>query len=305
VHDKQVRRRRAVLALLVAVSLILLTAYFGESPSSPLHSVQRGIVEVLSPIQQGASKVLSPFRDVANWFSNTLNAKSENTQLRRENETLRSELAQYQQRAINYPQLAAEVKLYNGPTSISSYEPVTADVITRSATVWYQTINVDKGTDDGVHVNDPVVGDGALVGKVTLADSSVSIVTLITDPTFAAAAEVQLQGSGEETGVLRPDTGNPNELVLQDLPKPTGNQQVPLYGEQVVTAGFDDPSDPELRDLYPAALPIGTVSNANIDDLDNNGQIEISPDANLRDLSFVQILTAPKAGTDRAEVGAP
>ena len=50
-HDKQVRRRRAVLALLVVVSLILLTAYFGESPSSPLHSVQRGIVEVLSPIQ--------------------------------------------------------------------------------------------------------------------------------------------------------------------------------------------------------------------------------------------------------------
>ena len=41
-HDKQVRRRRAVLALLVGISLILLTAYFGESPNSPLHNVQRG-----------------------------------------------------------------------------------------------------------------------------------------------------------------------------------------------------------------------------------------------------------------------
>ena len=81
VHDKQVRRRRAVLALLVAVSLILLTAYFGESPSSPLHNVQRGIVEVLSPIQQGASKVLSPVQDVAGWFSDTLNAKSQVDQL--------------------------------------------------------------------------------------------------------------------------------------------------------------------------------------------------------------------------------
>ena len=64
-HDKQVRRRRAVLGLLVVVSLILLTAYFGESPGSPLHSIQRGIVAVLSPVQEGASKVLSPFRDVA------------------------------------------------------------------------------------------------------------------------------------------------------------------------------------------------------------------------------------------------
>ena len=45
-------------ALLVVISLILLTAYFGESPSSPLHSVQRGIVAgaLADPVgrQQGA-----------------------------------------------------------------------------------------------------------------------------------------------------------------------------------------------------------------------------------------------------------
>ena len=88
VHDKQVRRRRAVLALLVGASLILLTAYFGESESSPLHTVQRGIVAVLSPIQEGASKVLSPVRDVANWVSDTLNAKSEISAARAENARL-------------------------------------------------------------------------------------------------------------------------------------------------------------------------------------------------------------------------
>ena len=70
-----------MLALLVVVSLILLTAYFGESPSSPLHSVQRGIVEVLSPIQEGASKALKPVRDVAGWFSDTFHAKSQRDQL--------------------------------------------------------------------------------------------------------------------------------------------------------------------------------------------------------------------------------
>jgi len=291
-----------VLALLVAVSLILLTAYFGESPSSPLHSVQRGIVEVLSPIQEGASKVLSPFRDVANWVSDTLNAKSEVKELRRENEKLESELAQANQRDIDYPQLESEVKLYQGPTSISAYQPVTADLIARSPTVWYARMTVDKGSDDGVHLNDPVVGDGALVGKVSVVDPTVSIVTLITDPTFAAAAEVQLGNQAGETGVLRPDTGNPNELVLQGLPKPSGSQPAPLSGDQVVTAGFDDPSDPQLRSLYPAGLPIGQVSDANINNLINNGAIEVSPGADLRDLAFVQILTATQAGTERAQV---
>jgi rod shape-determining protein MreC len=291
-----------VLALLVVVSLILLTAYFGESPSSPLHSVQRGIVEVLSPVQEGASKVLSPFRDVANWFSDTLNAKSKVKQLEHENQALESKLAQAQQRDIDYPQLAAEVKLYQGPDSIAAYRPVTANVIGGSPTVWYRTITVDKGSDDGVHVNDPVTGDGALVGKVSVVDSTVSIVTLITDPTFAVVAEVQEQGQAGVTGVLRPDTGNPNELVLQNLPKPTGSQPDPTYGELVVTAGFDDPSDPQLHSHYPRGLPIGTVSNANINTLLNNGQIEVSPRAALRDLSFVEILTSTQAGAERAQV---
>ena len=80
-HSKQVRRRRAVLALLVGVSLILLTAYFGESTSSPLHTLQRGIVEVLSPVQEGASKALKPVRDIAGWFSDTFHAKAQRDQL--------------------------------------------------------------------------------------------------------------------------------------------------------------------------------------------------------------------------------
>src|SRR5205807_9080850 len=96
-HDKQVRRRRAVLALLVVISLILLTAYFGESPSSPLHSVQRGIVQVLSPIQEGASKALKPVRDVAGWFSSTFHAKSQNDQLRKQVAQLRARNAKVQQ----------------------------------------------------------------------------------------------------------------------------------------------------------------------------------------------------------------
>src|SRR5207302_11247937 len=125
------RRRRLVLALLVGVSLILLTAYFGESPSSPLHTVQRGIVQILSPIQSGASRALKPVRDIAGWFSDTLDAKSQRDQLRKEVQTLRTELAQAQQKAINDAQLTQQVGLDNS-IGISAYKPVGAHVITRN-----------------------------------------------------------------------------------------------------------------------------------------------------------------------------
>ena len=48
-----------MLVLLVVLSIILLTAYFGESSGGGLHSVQRGFMTVVSPIQDGANAVLT------------------------------------------------------------------------------------------------------------------------------------------------------------------------------------------------------------------------------------------------------
>ena len=170
----------------------------------------------------------------------------------------------------------------------------------RDPSLWYQTITVDKGSDDGVALNDPVTGDGALVGKVTTVDATVSVVTLITDHTFAVTAEV-LDGSGD-TGVLVPAVGTPGQMLLQDLPP-----HAPIQGlQRVVTAGFKDPSNPALTSLYPPGLPIGYVSNANQTDLQsnllNNQQVQVQPTADIRHLSAVQILTRPHAGTARAQV---
>jgi rod shape-determining protein MreC len=296
VHDKQVRRRRAVLVLLVGISLILLTAYFGESPSSPLHSVQRGIVQVISPVQQGASTVLSPVKDVAGWFSDTINAKSRADRLQTEVNQLTAKLDYYEQRASLTSQLESQVKL-DQTNSISSYQPVAADVIARDPTLWYQTITIDRGSDDGVRVNDPVTGDGALVGKVTTADATVSIVTLITDHTFGVAAEVL---PGGDSGVLVPAVGNPNQMLLQNLPVRASIQS----GQQVVTAGFKDPSNPALVSLYPPGIPIGQVANFNQDELLTNQQVPVSPQANLRHLSVVQVLTRPHNNAVRAQVPA-
>ncbi len=292
-HDKQVRRRRAVLALLVVVSLILLTAYFGESVNSPLHSVQRGIVEVLSPIQEGASKALKPVRDIAGWFSDTFHAKSQRDQLRKEVQTLRVELAQAQAKAINDAQLTKEVGLDNS-IGVSAYQPVAAHVISRDPILWYATIEVDKGADDGVHVNDPVIGDGALVGRVSTVGPTFAIVTLITDHSSAVTAQVQDQYG--DTGVLVPAVGNPYQLLLQYLPR-----HAPIsVGQQVVTAGWKSGG---LDSLFPPGIPIGQVSNASQNDLINNGQVQVDPAADLRHVDPVQILTRPHPGSQRAQVG--
>ena len=281
-----------MLALLVVVSLILLTAYFGESPQSPLHNVQRGIVQVFSPVQAGASKVLSPVRDVANWVSDTLKAKSNVDKLRRQNKQLIAQLATLKTEQQQNAQLTAEVGL-DQTIGVRNYHPVGANVIGRDPTLWYQQVEVDAGSAAGVSLNDPVLADGALVGDVTTVDASVSVVTLITDHAYAVAAQVTNR-SGDQ-GILAPSVGNPNQLLLQDLP---GRAKI-AAGDQVVTAGFKAGS---LTSLYPPGLPIGTVSNANPNQLYNNNQVQVAPTADLRHFSSVQILTRPHAANVRAQV---
>src|SRR5262249_2310662 len=157
VHSKQVRRRRAVVAALVAISLVLLTAYFGESASSPLHTLQRGIVEVFSPVEEGASKALAPVRDVAGFFSDTFKAKSQVGKLRQEVQYYRAQAARYRSAYILNQQLSRQVGLIN--SGLSAYKPAAANVIVRDANLWYETLTIDKGSDDGVRTGDPVTGD--------------------------------------------------------------------------------------------------------------------------------------------------
>jgi rod shape-determining protein MreC len=296
VQSKQVRRRRAILAVLVGLSLILLTAYFGEPSTSPLHTLQRGIVEVFSPIQDGASKVFSPVRDVANWFSQTIHAKSRANELQKQLDTTRAQLAQARAAEALNGQLSKEVQL-DQADNISSYTPVTGDVIWQDPTLWYQQIEIDKGSDDGVHLDDPVVGDGALVGKVSQVGPNFAIVTLITNHTVQVAAQVTDQNG--DRGLLVPKVGDPNSLVLEDLPQLSPGQPGPQVSQQVLTAGFKSGA---LTSLYPRGILIGTVSNASADALYNNQQVQVSPAADLRHLQVVQVLTRAQGSTVRAQL---
>ena len=165
-YEKTVRRRRAVLAALVALSLILLTVYFGEAPGGRLHSVQRGFMTVLSPIQEGASKALKPVRDLFSGIGDTLHARGELAGLRKQNEILRQELTN-EQLAARRGSEALRLLHLDATFQLDRYGPVNADITGQSPTLWYATVLIDRGSDSGVSVNDPVVDADGLVGKVT------------------------------------------------------------------------------------------------------------------------------------------
>jgi rod shape-determining protein MreC len=279
-YDKTVRRRRAVLILLVVLSLLLLTAYFGEAPGGRLHSVQRGFLTVVSPIQDGANKALKPVRDLFGWFGDTVHAKSQRDELLKQVDKLRREVIAERIDTQSYHELLAMYHLDN-QLSVKDYHPVIATVIGKSPSIWYSTVTIDEGTSAGVQVEDPVINDEGLVGKVTQTASDGAQISLITDSSMGVAARL---GTSNVTGIVQPKVGEPNDLLLQYLLP--ANTAV-TTGEYVVTSGtVSSPDD----SLYPPGIPIGQVTSVNEESAYKS--VNVHPLANLHNLDVVQVLTA-------------
>ena len=168
--SKVVRRRRAALAIFVALSIVMLTAYFGESGGGFFHTLQRGAQEAFAPIETGASRALKPVRDLFGWVGDTFDAKGENEDLRKEVEDLRKRVAEASTAEADARQLQGLVDLRRDEGFPRGTEPVAARVIARSPTVWYSSVKIDKGSSDGVRVDQPVIAAGGLAGKVTKRD---------------------------------------------------------------------------------------------------------------------------------------
>ena len=295
-YDKKViRRRRAVLAVLVALSVILLTAYFGEPGGGVLHQVQRGAQTVLSPVEKGASTAAKPFRDLFNFFGDAFGAKGENKKLKRQLAEARAELAAAQTAVRDNEQLRAMVGLSRRPGFPQGTSPVTARVIARSPTDWYSTIQVDKGRGDGIRVDQPVITGDGLIGKVTGVASGTAQVTLITDGSVSVSAEVMPVGAG---GQRYPRRGSiQHDLQLYFVTK----AGLIRKGQVVVTSGFRDTSG-RLESLYPRGIPIGTVKSLNPNEIATYQRVHVQPFADFRRVDYVQVLTSRLSGTAQASV---
>jgi rod shape-determining protein MreC len=303
---KAVRRRRAALAVFVALSIVILTAYFGESGGGFFHTLQRGAQEAFAPIETGASRALKPVRDFFGWAGDTIDAKDQNEDLKEQVDRLRAELADAQTARRDARQLKGLVGLHREEGFPRGTRPVSARVIARSPTVWYSSLKIDKGSSDGVRLNQPVIAAasnqsaagnpvGGLAGKITRVTGGTAEVTLITDESSGVAAQVMPAGA---SGVVKPEVGNPRDLLLDFV---EAGRRV-TEGTIVVTSGF---KASRVESLFPRGIPIGEVSKVDLDEVELYQRVHIRPFADLRRIDIVQVLTRKPPATQTAGVVTP
>jgi rod shape-determining protein MreC len=291
-YDKQVvRRRRAVLAVLVGLSIVLLTGYFGEGSGGFFHTLQSGAQTILSPIEDGASRAFKPVRDLFGWVGDSFDAKSENKKLKNEVQSLRTQLAEADTAKRDAAELRGIVGLKRQTGFPQGTDALSARVIVRSPTVWYSTIKIDKGSSDGVRVDQPVIASGGLAGKVTNVTGGTAEVTLVTDASSAVSAQIVPDGA---SGIVQPEVGNPKKLLLDFVEKGKRVSE----GTTVVTSGF---RSSRVESLFPRGIPIGKVVKADLQEIELYQRVTIEPFADLRRLDYVQVLR--KRGDPLAATG--
>ncbi|MFN8217446.1 MAG: rod shape-determining protein MreC [Solirubrobacterales bacterium] len=280
-YRKQVRRRRAVLALLIVGSFALLTFTYGRGSNS----VQHGVGAIFAPFQDAADRALKPARDMVNWFDKTFDAKGENDKLKSELAAARKEIVGAKAALSENRQLRGLVGLNQSGAIPSGYEPVAGRVTFRSPTVWFADVTIDVGSGDGVAVGDPVVNgdgpEGALVGEVSSVAGGSAQVKLIVDGTSAIGAKVVPLGI---QGVISAKVGEPSRLILDFI-----DSTKPLHkGQDVVTSGWRGAG---IEAKFPPNIPIGKVVKASILKQEAQQQVEVEPFAELRNLEYVEVLT--------------
>lgn len=284
-HRKQIRRRRITALVLFGLSIALLTIYFGETTSGALHAVQRGAMEVISPVQKVASGATKPVRDLFGWFGDSFEAKDENKQLKQDLLDARLQVARLANAEAENKALRKLAAFDRSDAFPAGRRPVGARVIVRSPNAWYARVTIDKGTSDGVRVNNPVISGDGLVGRVTSTSSNAAQVTLITDSSSGVAAIVP---GRRILGIVRARAGG--EAVAEDLYLDFIRQRGELRPrEQVVTAGMVSDPD-EVPSVFPAGIPIGAITKVDPEERDLYQRVHMRPYADMRELTLVQVL---------------
>lgn len=266
---------------LALASLVMITAYFREAPSGPLHDVQSVAASAMRPFEIGAQRVSRPFRDAYGWVAALFHAKSENERLREEVDELRAQVINTARLQREHRELELLLQFRRGasfPRDFPRSRTIAASVLSNPAGEFEQKIIVAAGSADGVRQYDAVVDGDGLVGHVSKVLRGQAEVTLLTDPESAVTAKDVKTGA---IGLLRHGEGA--ALFLDRVPKQRPVNQRDL----VVTAGS---GQGPLGSFFPAGIPVGVVSSVGQTDVESFKDIQVLPFVDFSDLDSVLIL---------------
>ena len=257
--------------LLVIIIVIMLLGNFFDQPL--LDRPSEVISQIMTPVQNTVSRAV-------NWVAGYFRTMKYRSNLEYEYEQALLKLEELQDQAMLADEYAARLNAYQDLSMESigneAMHPLSATVIGHDTGNYFSTLELDKGTKDGVMDYMAVVYSGGLVGYTyDVRSSSCKVATVIDSDTTIPA----LMESSRDQGSVKGTYGLTGEALCRMYYLPENH--LPRTGDIVVTSGVGMP--------FPKGIPIGTVRESTRGMEDNKQYVVIQPIVDFQHLEYVII----------------
>lgn len=263
---------RLFLAVVTSVSLLIM-----DSRLITFNSVRSSLDTLISPLHYLAN---SP-RQLLDSASERLESQD---RLILENRALRQELLTKNSDLLMLEQLKHEndrLRELLGSPLRSDERKMVAQVLTADTDPYTHQVVIDKGSDQGVYIGQPVISDKGVVGQVISVGKVSSRVLLISDATHA----IPVQVLRNDIRVIASGTGRRDELQLEHIPSSTDIRP----GDMLVTSG--------LGGRFPEGYPVGIIKSFDVDSQNAFAVVSVTPTAQLERLRYLLLLWPNKSET--------
>jgi rod shape-determining protein MreC len=271
--QKEIRQRAPWWFVGLLVFQLALMAYDARDGVTKQRMIRVWAQALISPFQSAASSVGGVGSGIFQYFRDLKNAAAENGELKQRIEKMEAELSQSRANRDENERLRALLDFKDR----SEYQMVTARVIARDPSVWFDTVTINRGSSSGIELNMPVVTPGGIVGRVVTLSPWTAQVMLITDEHSGAGAVVGQLGQSNALGSVK-GLGQNGLLEMRHV----SGLEVVNAGDYVITTGQDS--------IYPPGLSVGEVVEVKQGTATVPQTIYIKPGARLNALEEVAVL---------------
>jgi rod shape-determining protein MreC len=257
------------------LSLYMLTAAArGQLMRDPIGPA---LLWLLRPVEIGAQMTIDWIKGLQSSYNTLAGFRGENERLRKRLQQLEIE----KNRLLEAEATNRRLQQLLAFRSHLSATIVTASIIANSASSWFQSCILDKGSADGVRKGMGVVTPLGVIGQVVSVSPRTAKVLLLTDVSSGIDVLVQrTRARGIVSGSLEYGT------ILKYVKRSEDIQE----GDRLITSGLDG--------VFPKGLLVGTVTKARKQHLGLFQLIEVAP-AVLASQSEEVLVVHPEIGQEK------
>jgi rod shape-determining protein MreC len=208
--------------------------------------------------------VAAPY-DIWSWLTGSL---ADRDRLRTENAKLTNELRLTRTQLLQFSSLQEENRRLRGIREASqgiADRTLIAEIIHVDVDPFRHRVRINKGTDEGVFKEQPVLDAFGIVGQVVQVDKYAAEIILVSDAEHAIPVQVNRNG-------IRTIAEGTGDIVKLSLPFLTAEADV-KNGDLLVSSGLDG--------IFPAGYPVASVTKVERDPAETFATVEAKPLAQL------------------------